>query len=133
MHWWAPWFPWFSMSDMLELTIGGVTIPAMVFPLLWEDHVNNHLFIGLPLQTWIHEHCQVKGTPKKSEGIEPFTMVNTPPCQVKVTPPKSEGIDPFTMVNIPPCQVEVTPHKSEGIDPFTMVNNPPCQVGAVPT
>src|SRR5712664_1273202 len=66
---------------------GGVISPATVFPLSWDDHVNNHVFIG--------DH--------------PPTTVNTPLCQVEVTPPKSEGIEPFTMVNTLPCQVEALP------------------------
>src|SRR5882724_2979123 len=87
--------------------------------------------------------CQVEVTPRTSEGIEPFTLANSPPGQVevsssrlinslsgqvRVTPHKSEGIEPFTTVNSPPCQVRVTPHKSEGIEPFTTVNSLPCQV-----
>src|SRR5882672_2321416 len=36
-------------------------------------------------------------------------MVNTLPCQVGVTPHKSEGIEPFNMVNTPPYQVEALP------------------------
>jgi len=87
--------------------------------------------------------CQVKVTPHKSEGIEPFSMVNSLPCQVKamsldltnttsgqvrVTPCKSEGIEPFTTVNSLLCQVWVTPHQLECIKPFNMVNPLPCQV-----
>src|SRR5882672_8631704 len=37
------------------------------------------------------------------------TTVNTQLCQVRVTPRKSEGIEPFTMVNTPPCQVKASP------------------------
>ena len=73
---------------------------------------------------------QVRVTPCKSEGIEPFILVNPPPGQVGVTPCKSEGIEPFTLVNSLPGQVRVTPHKLEGIEPFTMVNSPPFQVKA---
>src|SRR5882724_2559555 len=36
-------------------------------------------------------------------------MVNSPPCQVGVTPRKSEGIEPSTLVNSPPGQVGATP------------------------
>jgi len=90
--------------------------------------------------------CQVEVTPHNPEGIEPFSMVNSPPCQVQamslhpintlsgqvgVIPHNSEGIEPFTMVNSLPCQVRVIPHKSESIEPFNMVNSPPCQVEAV--
>src|SRR5882724_2285623 len=58
-------------------------------------------------------------------------LINTLSGQVRVTPCKSEGIEPFTTVNSLPCQVGVTPHKSEGIEPFSMVNSPPCQVEAM--
>src|SRR5882724_9416392 len=75
---------------------------------------------------------QVGVTPCKSEGIEPFTMVNSPPCQVRVTPHKSEGIEPFTTVNSPLCQVGVTPHNLGGIEPSTLINSLPGQVGATP-
>src|SRR5467141_3482936 len=94
---------------------GGVISPAMVFPLSWDDHVNNHLFIGDQPPTTVNTLlCQVEAIPRKSEGIEPFSTVNTLPCQVRVTPHKSEGIEPFTMVNTLLCQVEVTPRKPEG-------------------
>src|SRR5882672_7250198 len=36
-------------------------------------------------------------------------MVNTPPCQVRVTPRKSEGIEPFSTVNTLLCQVKALP------------------------
>src|SRR5467141_880952 len=90
---------------------GGVISPAMVLPLSWDDHVNNHLFVG--------DH--------------PPTTVNTPLCQVEAIPHKSEGIEPFTMVNTPPCQVGVIPRKSEVIEPFSTVNTLPCQVRALPS
>src|SRR5467141_1495101 len=103
---------------MFELMAGGVISPATVLPLLQEDHVNNHLFIGDQLPTTVNTPlCQVEAIPHKPEGIEPFTMVNTPLCQVWVTPCESEGIEPFTMVNTLPCLVGVTPRKSEGIEP----------------
>src|SRR5882724_6195247 len=148
MHSWDLLSPWFSMSDKFSLTVGGAPTPATIFPLLGEDHVNNHISLGVPPpNTDTHTPCQVEVTPRKSEGIEPFTLANSPLGQVKVlsscpinspsgqvgvTPHKSEGIEPFTMVNSPPCQVGVTPRKSEGIEPFTMVNSPPCQVGVTP-
>src|SRR5882672_11108508 len=112
---------------------GGVISPAMVLPLSRDDHVNNHLLIGDHPPTKVNTPlCQVRVTPRKSEGIEPFTTVNTLLCQVGVTPRKSEGIEPFSMVNTPPCLVGVTPRKSEGIEPFNMVNTPPCPVKALP-
>src|SRR5882724_10632065 len=92
--------------------------------------------------------CQVEVTPGKSEGIEPFTLVNSLPGQVKVlsshpinspsgpvgvTPRKSEGIEPITMVNSPPCQVKDTPRNPVVIKRFTMVNSPPCQVEDMPS
>src|SRR5467141_2457490 len=133
LHAWYPSSSWFSASDTFELMVGWVISPATVLPLLREDHINNHLFIGDQPPTTVNTLlCQVKAIPRKSEGIEPFTMVNTPLCQVEAIPRKSEGIEPFTTVNTPPCQVGVTPRKSEGIEPFTTVNTPPCQVGAIP-
>src|SRR5882724_10096049 len=84
MHLWDPLLPWFSMSDIFILTAGGVPTPAMIFPLLQEDHVNNHLSLGFPpLNMDMQTLCQVKVTPHKSEGTKPFTMVNTLPCQVR--------------------------------------------------
>src|SRR5882724_4009188 len=81
MHSWDLLLPWFSTLDTFTLTMGGVTTPAIIFPLLWEDHVNNHLFLGVPpLSTDMQTPCQVNVTPHKSEGIEPFDMVNTLPC-----------------------------------------------------
>src|SRR5467141_1084275 len=113
---------------------GGVISPAMVLPLSWDDHVNNHLFIGDHPPTTVNTPlCQVEAIPRKSEGIEPFTMVNTPPCPVEAIPHKSKGIEPFTTVNTPLCQVRAIPCKSEGIEPFNMVNTPPCQVEVLPS
>src|SRR5882724_3120535 len=144
MHSWDPLSPWFSASDKFSPTTGGAPTPATIFPLLGEDHVNNHISLGVPPpNTDTRTLCQVEVTPRTSEGIEPFTLANSPPGQVevsssrlinslsgqvRVTPHKSEGIEPFTTVNSPPCQVRVTPHKSEGIEPFTTVNSPPGQV-----
>src|SRR5467141_2269340 len=100
LHAWDLSSSWFSASDMFEPMAGGVISPATVLPLLREDHVNNHLFVGdQPLTTVNTPLCQVEAIPRKPEGIEPFTMVNTPPCQVGVTPRKSEGIEPFSTVN----------------------------------
>src|SRR5467141_2096824 len=110
LHAWDPSSSWFSASDTFELIAGGVISPATVLPLSWDDHVNNHLFIGDHPPTTVNTPlCEVEAIPRKPEGIEPFTMVNTPLCQVGVTPRKSEGIEPFTTVNTPPCQVEVLP------------------------
>src|SRR5882724_3990990 len=57
MHSWDPLLPWFSMSDKFLLIAGGVPTPATIFPLLWEDHVNNHLSLGVPPQTQICKPC----------------------------------------------------------------------------
>src|SRR5882724_87453 len=105
MHLWDPLSPWFSVSDTFALTVGGVPTPATIFPLLQEDHVNNHLSLGVPPQnTDMQTPCQVKVTPHKSEGIEPFSMVNSPPCQVKAVP--------LHPINPPLGQVRVNPCKS---------------------
>src|SRR5882724_11716397 len=144
MHSWDPLSPWFSALDKFSPIVGGVPTPATSFPLLWEDHVNNHHYLGVPPSNMdTRTPCQVEVTPCKSEGIEPFSMVNSQPFQVEavplhlintlsgqvgVTPCNSEGIEPFTMVNSLPCQVGVTPHNPEGIKPFTLVNSPPGQV-----
>src|SRR5882724_11160339 len=149
MHSWDPLSPWFSTSDKFSLTVGGVPTPATIFPLLREDHVNNHVCLGVPpTNTVMQTPCQVEVTPCKLEGIEPFTLVNSLPGQVEVLslhpinsplgqvgviPRKSEGIGPFTMVNSPLCQVRVTPHSPGGIEPSTLVNYPPGQVGAMPS
>src|SRR5882724_11519327 len=37
-------------SDKFSLISGGVPTPATILPLLWEDHVNNHLSVGVPPQ-----------------------------------------------------------------------------------
>jgi len=66
-----------------------------------------------------------RGHPCKSECIEPFKTVNTPPVQVGVTPHKSEGISP-SHSNTLLCPVGVTPHNRR-YQPFTMVNTPQCQ------
>src|SRR5882724_11741449 len=144
MHSWDPLSPWFSASDKFSPTAGGAPTPATIFPFLGEDHVNNHVSLGvLPPNMDTRTPCQVEVTPRTSEGIEPFTLVNSPPGQVEVlsshpinspsgqvgvTPRKSEGIEPFTMVNSPPCQVGVTPRNPGGIEPSTLVNSPPGQV-----
>jgi len=89
------------------------------------DHVNNHISLGVPPpNTDTQTLCQVKVTPHKSEGIEPFTLVNSLPGQVEVSSSHQ--------INLPSGQVRVIPHKSEGIEPFTMVNSPLCQVGVTP-
>jgi len=96
----------------------------MIFPLMQEDHVNNHLSLGVPpLNTDMRTPCQVKVTPRKSEGLEPFSMVNSPPCQVEVL-----SLHP---INTPSGQVGVNPCKSEGIKLFTLVNSLPGQVEAM--
>src|SRR5882724_5995139 len=149
MHSWDPLSPWFSASDKFSPTAGGAPTPATIFPLLGEDHVNNHVSLGVPPPNMdTRTPCQVEVTPRKSEGIEPSTLVNSPPGQVEVsssrlinspsgqvgvTPHKSEGIEPFTTVNSPPCQVGVTPHNPGGIKPSTLVNSPPGQVRAAPS
>src|SRR5882724_555900 len=149
MHSWDPLLPWFSMSEKSSPFGGGVPTPATIFPSFREDHVNNHISLGVPpLNTDPRTLCQVEVTPHKSEGIEPFTLVNSPPGQVEVlslhpinslsgqvgvTPRKSEGIEPFTTVNPPLCQVGVTPRNPGGIEPSTLVNSPPGQVGAAPS
>src|SRR5882672_3961908 len=86
LHAWDPLSSWFSASDTFEPMTGGVISPATVLPLLGEDHVNNHLFIGDQPPTTVNTPlCQVKAIPCKPEGIKPFTMVNTLPCQVRVS------------------------------------------------
>src|SRR5882724_8668775 len=52
--------------------------------------------------------------------------VNFLPCQVGVYPHKSEGIEPFNLVNSPPSKVE-----DANVSSHT-VNSPLCQVGALP-
>src|SRR5882724_5784437 len=149
MHSWDLLSPWFPTLDKFSLTTGGAPTPATIFPLLGEDHVNNHVSLGVPPpNTNTRTPCQVEVTPRTSEGIEPFTLANSPPGQVEVssscpinspsgqvvvTPLKSEGLEPFTMVNSPPCQVGVTPRNPGGIEPSTLVNSPPGQVGAAPS
>src|SRR5882724_8274603 len=121
MHSWDPLLPWFSASDKFSLTAGGVPTPATTFPSLLKAHVNNHISLGVPPpNTDMRTPCHIEVTPRKSEGIEPFTLVNSPPGQVEDTSSH--------MVNSPPCQVGVYPRKSEGIEPFTLVNSPPGQV-----
>src|SRR5882724_8008035 len=83
MHLWDPLSPWFSTLDKFSPIAGGVPTPAMIFPLLQGDHVDNHLSLGVsPLNMDMQTPCQVKVTPRKSEGIEPFTLVKSLPGQV---------------------------------------------------
>src|SRR5882724_12350406 len=106
MHSWDPLSPWFSVSEKFSPIAGGVPTPATIFPSLREDHVNNHLSLGVPpLNTDTQTPCQVEVTPHKSEGIKPFTLVNSPPGKVKVL-----SLHP---INIPSGQVRATPRKSE--------------------
>src|SRR5882724_2356508 len=140
MHLWDPLSPWFSTLDKFSPTAGGVPTPAMIFPLLGEDLVNNHISLGVPPpNTDMQTLSQVEVIPRISEGIEPFTLVNSPPGQVEVlsshpinTPSGQVGDASSHMVNSPPCQVGVTPRKSEGIKPFTLVNSPPGRSGPHP-
>src|SRR5882724_2201183 len=98
MHSWDPLSPWFSVSDKFSPIAGGVPTPAMIFPSLWEDHVNNHDSLRVsPQNTDTQTPCQVEVLPCKSEGIEPFNLVNSLPGQVK-------DVSSHT-VNSPPCQV----------------------------
>src|SRR5882724_4139601 len=113
MHSWDPLSPWFPALDKFSLTMGGAPTPATIFPLLGEDHVNNHISLGvLPPNMDTRTLCQVEVTPCKSEGIEPFTLVNSLPGQVEVSSSRP--------INSLLGQVGVTPHKSEGIEPFTL-------------
>src|SRR5882724_8238118 len=101
--------------------MGGVPTPAMIFPLLQEDLVNNHASLGVPPpNTDMRTPCQVKVTPCKSEGIEPFTLVNSLPGQVEVSSSH--------LINTLLGQVRVTLHKSGGIEPSALVNSLPGQV-----
>src|SRR5882724_4577378 len=110
--------------------------PATIFPLLREDHVNNHLSLEVPPpNTDTRTPCQVGVYPCKSEGIEPFNLVNSPPGQVEETSSHPINSPSGTVedasshtVNFPPCQVGVYPRKSEGIEPFNLVNSLPGQV-----
>src|SRR5882724_1663941 len=137
MHSWDLLSPWFSTSDKFSLTAGGVPTPATIFPLLREDHVNNHLSLGVPPpNTNMRTLCQFEVIPRKSEGIEPFNLVNSPPGQVEdaSSHPINSPLGPVEdvsshTVNFPLCQVRVYPRKSEGIEPFTLVNSLPGQVG----
>src|SRR5882724_7169837 len=116
MHLWDPLLPWFSTLDKFSPITGGDPTPAMMLPLLWEDHVNNHLSLGVsPLNMDMQTPCQVEVTPRNTEGIEPFNMVNSPPCQVEAMSSHP--------INTPSGQVRVTPHNTEGIEPFTLVNS----------
>src|SRR5882724_5922490 len=117
MHSWDPLSPWFSMSDKFSPTVGGVPTPATIFPLLREDHVNNHLSLGVPPPNMdTRTPCQVEVIPHKSEGIEPFNLVNSPPGQVKdasshpINSPSGPVEDASShTVNFPPCQVRALP------------------------
>src|SRR5882724_12556908 len=86
MHSWDLLSPWFSVLDKFSLTAGGVPTPATICPSLQEDHVNNHIFPGVPPPNMdTLTPCQVEVTPRKSEGLEPFTLVNSLPGQVEVS------------------------------------------------
>src|SRR5882724_766809 len=101
MHSWDPLSPWFSTSDKFSLIMGVVPTPATILPLLREDHVNNHISLGVPpLNMDMQTPCQVEVTPCKSEGIEPSTLVNSPPGQV--------GATPLQPINTPSVPCEVT-------------------------
>src|SRR5882724_10216250 len=101
MHSWDPLSPWFSMSDKFSPIAGGVPTPATIFPSLQEDHVNNHISLGVTPQNMdMRTLCQVEVTPRKSEGIEPFALVNSPPGQVEVSSSHP--------INTPSGQVGVT-------------------------
>jgi len=63
--------------------------------------------------------CQVRVTPHKLEGIEPFTLVNSPPGQV--------GAVSLHLINTLSGHIRVTPCNS----PPTLVNSPPGQIRAV--
>src|SRR5882724_13139154 len=128
MHSWDPLLPWFSASDKFSPIMGGVPTPATIFPLLWEDHINNHLSLGVSPRTQIHEpHVKLRSPLAIQKVSSPSAWSTLHHVKSRL----SEGIEPFTMVNSPLCQVEVTPHNPEGIEPFTLVNSPPGQVGAV--
>src|SRR5882724_8753083 len=84
--------------------------------------------------------CQVEVTPHKSEGIEPFSLVNSPPGQVEVSSshlintPSGQVEDASShTVNSPRYQVGVIPHSPGGIEPSTLVNSPPGHVRAMPS
>src|SRR5882724_338729 len=128
MHSWDPLLPWFSTLDKFSPTTGGVPTPATIFPLLGEDHVNNHISLGVPpLNMDMQTPCQVEVLPHKSEGIEPFILVNSLPGQVEVssshpinTPSGQVEDVSLHMVNSLLCQVGVTPCNPGGIEPSTL-------------
>src|SRR5882724_3161259 len=139
MHSWDLLSPWFSALEKFSPITGGVPTPATIFPSLQEDHVNNHLSLGVPPPNMdTRTPCQVKVIPRKSEGIEPFTLVNSPPGQVEASSSHTVNSPPCQVedasshtVNSPPCQVWVIPPNSGGIDPSTwstlhQVKSGPC-------
>jgi len=140
MHSWDPLLPCFSVSDKFSpIAVGSP--PSYNLSSLWEDHVNNHVSLGVPpLNTDTRMPCQVEVTPHKSEGLEPFTLVNSPPGQVEV--PSWHPINTLSgqvedasshMVNSLPCQVGVIPCSPRGIEPSTLVNSLPGKVRATPS
>src|SRR5882724_8690822 len=82
MHSWDPLLPWFSASDKFSPIAGGVPTPATIFPLLWEDHVNNHVSLGVPPRTRICEpHVKSKSFLANKKVSSPSTWSTL--CQVK--------------------------------------------------
>src|SRR5882724_8415951 len=84
--------------------------------------------------------CQVEVTPRKSEGIEPITLVNSPPGQDKVsylhlinTPSGKVEDASLHMVNSLLCKVGVYPPSPGGIEPSNLVNSLPGHVRAMPS
>jgi len=102
---WDPLSPWFSVSEKFSPIVGGVPTPATILPFLREDHVNNHVCLGVPPPNMdMRTLCQVEVTPHKSEGIEPFALVNYLPGQVKVSSSHSINFRQVKSVSPPAIQ-----------------------------
>src|SRR5882724_11816991 len=73
------------MLDMFVLTMGRVTTPAMVFLLMWEDHVDNHVSLGVPPPNMdVQTPYQVKVTPANQKESSPPRWSTL--CHVKLGP-----------------------------------------------
>src|SRR5882724_256157 len=68
MHSWDLLSPWFSVSDKFSPTMGGAPTPATIFPLLGEDHVNNHVSLGVPPPN-TREPCVKSGSPLANQKV----------------------------------------------------------------
>jgi len=139
MHLGDPLSPWFSMSDKFSPTAVG-SPPSYDLSLLQEDHVNNHVYLGVPPPKHGYMNpVSSRGHPsqiRRYRALHPGQLsarssrgLVLAPDQLSIGsnwghPPQIRRYRAFTLVNSLPGQVKVLS--------LHLINSPSGQVGVTP-